>query len=134
MKTLKNRINLKIQIPKLSVQEEPQKSNQITKNSISQITDNIYISGYLIGTNISFLKNNKEKNNPLETKLSLDAKHFIPSYKQKDKDLDINADPYIPRNQNLKKKEEQTHPKKEVNQPVKKKESDLSKLLNSMDS
>ena len=58
MKTLKNRINLKIQIPKLSVQEEPQKSNQITKNSISQITDNIYISGYLIGTNISYLKNN----------------------------------------------------------------------------
>ena len=58
MKTLKNRINLKIQIPKLSVQEESQKSNQITKNSISQITDNIYISGYLIGTNISYLKNN----------------------------------------------------------------------------
>ena len=79
-------------------------------------------------------ENNKEKNNPLVTKLSLDAKHFIPSYKQKDKDLDINADPYIPRNQNLKKKEEQTHPKKEENQPVKKKESDLSKLLNSMDS
>ena len=55
MKTLKNRINLKIQIPKLSVQEETPKSNQITKNSISQITDNIYISGYLIGTNISII-------------------------------------------------------------------------------
>jgi protein-tyrosine phosphatase len=58
MKTLKNRINLKIQIPKLSTQEELQNTNQITKNTMSKITDNIYISGYLIGQNISYLKDN----------------------------------------------------------------------------
>jgi len=58
MKTLKNRINLKIQIPKLSTQEELQNTNQIAKNLMSKITDNIYISGYLIGQNISYLKDN----------------------------------------------------------------------------
>ena len=58
MKTLKNRINLKIQIPKLSTQEELQNTNQTAKNLMSKITDNIYISGYLIGQNISYLKDN----------------------------------------------------------------------------
>ena len=63
MNTLKNRFNLKIQIPSLSTQEASQnKTNtnleQQSKNSISKITDNIYISGYLIGKNISYLKNN----------------------------------------------------------------------------
>ena len=62
MKNLKNRIQLKIQIPKQNNIEES-KTNIFTKiennnnrNSISQITDNIYISGYLIGKNISYLK------------------------------------------------------------------------------
>ena len=63
MNTLKNRINLKIQIPKAATKEEPQKinlndSNQATKSSISKITDNIYISGYIIGKNIPYLKSN----------------------------------------------------------------------------
>ena len=63
MNTLKNRFNLKIQIPSFSTQEASQnKTNtnleQQSKNSISKITDNIYISGYLIGKNISYLKNN----------------------------------------------------------------------------
>ena len=63
MNTLKNRFNLKIQIPSLSQQEtSPNTTNlnleQQSKNSISKITDNIYISGYLIGKNISYLKNN----------------------------------------------------------------------------
>ncbi len=63
MNTIKNRFNLKIQIPSLSTQEASQnKTNsnleQQSKNSISKITDNIYISGYLIGKNISYLKNN----------------------------------------------------------------------------
>ena len=60
MNSLKSRFNLKIQIPK----EQEQKNQNIneqkeqTKNTISKITDNIYISGYLIGKNISFLKEN----------------------------------------------------------------------------
>ena len=37
-------------------------------------------------------ENNKEKNNPLETKLSLDAKQFIPSYKQNDNLFDLSFD------------------------------------------
>lgn len=63
MQSLKSRIQLKIQIPKKNNIEES-KTNNLTKiennnnrNSISQITDNIYISGYLIGKNFSFLKN-----------------------------------------------------------------------------
>jgi len=61
MKTLKNRINLKIQIPKVPTNEGSKDicingSNQETRNSISNIIDNIYISGYLIGTNIPYLK------------------------------------------------------------------------------
>ena len=61
MKNLKNRIQLKIQIPKQNNIEES-KENIFTKiennnrNSISQITDNIYISGYIIGKNYSYLK------------------------------------------------------------------------------
>ena len=61
MKSLKNRIQLKIQIPKQNNIEES-KENIFTKientnrNSISQITDNIYISGYLIGQNYTYLK------------------------------------------------------------------------------
>ena len=60
MNSLKSRFNLKIQIPK----EQEQKNQNIneqkeqTKNTISKITENIYISGYLIGKNISFLKEN----------------------------------------------------------------------------
>lgn len=63
MKNLKNKINLKIQIPKISSKEESHiisinHPNENTKNSVSEITDNIYISGYLIGKNIPFLKKN----------------------------------------------------------------------------
>ena len=64
MNSLKNRINLKkLQIPKTLSKEEPDNINQpneITpsKNTISQITENIYISGYIIGQNISYLKAN----------------------------------------------------------------------------
>ena len=60
MNTIKNRFNLKIQIPK----EQEQKNQNIneqkeqTKNTISKITENIYINGYIIGKNISYLKNN----------------------------------------------------------------------------
>ena len=60
MNSLKSRFNLKIQIPK----EQEQKNQNIneqkeqTKNTISKITDNIYISGYIIGKNIPFLKEN----------------------------------------------------------------------------
>lgn len=63
MKSLKNRIQLKIKIPKQSNPQE-EKINLFTKNinnnrnTISQITDNIYISGYLIGKNLSYLKDN----------------------------------------------------------------------------
>ena len=63
MKLLKNRFNLKIQIPTLSEPEEQKAKTNInleqqSKNSISKITDNIYISGYLVGQNISYLKSN----------------------------------------------------------------------------
>ena len=62
MNTLKNRINLKIHIPKSSkkeiVQNLENNNSQSTKNSISKITDNIYISGYLTGKNIPYLKSN----------------------------------------------------------------------------
>jgi protein-tyrosine phosphatase len=61
MKNLKKRIQLKIQIPKQNKIEES-KTNIFSKiennnrNSISQITDNIFISGYLIGKNCTYLK------------------------------------------------------------------------------
>jgi len=63
MNSLKNRIQLKIKIPKQNNQEE-EKNNKIVKivdnnrNTISQITDNIYISGYLIGKNLHYLQSN----------------------------------------------------------------------------
>ena len=63
MKSLKNKIQLKIKIPKQNNSEEA-KTNLLARNAInnrntiSKITDNIYISGYLIGKNISYLKNN----------------------------------------------------------------------------
>ena len=63
MQTLKNRFNLKINIPKLSTHKDSKEIgvndlNGETRNSITEIIDNIYISGYLIGKNISYLKNN----------------------------------------------------------------------------
>jgi protein-tyrosine phosphatase len=60
MNSLKSRFNLKIQIPKEQEQQNQNINEQKeqTKNTISKITDNIYISGYLIGKNISFLKEN----------------------------------------------------------------------------
>lgn len=63
MKTLKNRINLKLKIPKINPTKESdlKTSNEeknIPRNSVSKITDNIYISGYLIGKDIPYLKKN----------------------------------------------------------------------------
>ena len=63
MKTLKTRINLKLKIPKttLALESDIKKLNdesKIPRNSISKITENIYISGYLIGRDIPYLKNN----------------------------------------------------------------------------
>ena len=64
MNSLKSRINLKkLQIPKTPSKEITDNinlptQNTPTKNTISQITENIYISGYLIGQNISYLKDN----------------------------------------------------------------------------
>ena len=63
MKNLKSKIQLKIKIPMQNNAEEA-KTNLFTRNTnnnrntITQITENIYISGYLIGKNISYLKNN----------------------------------------------------------------------------
>lgn len=63
MKNLRNKIQLKVQIPKQNKQEESKtnfypKIENNNRNTISQITNNIYISGYLIGKNIPYLKNN----------------------------------------------------------------------------
>ena len=63
MKTLKTRINLKLKIPKTTPALESDIKNlndesKIPRNSISKITENIYISGYLIGRDIPYLKNN----------------------------------------------------------------------------
>ena len=63
MKTLKTRINLKLKIPKTTqaLESDIKKLNdesKIPRNSISKITENIYISGYLIGRDIPYLKNN----------------------------------------------------------------------------
>ncbi len=63
MKNLKSKFQLKIKIPKQQITEETKNNAQLklndnNRNTISQITDNIYISGYLIGKNISFLKEN----------------------------------------------------------------------------
>lgn len=63
MKNLKCKFQLKIKIPKQQITEETKNNAQLklndnNRNTISQITDNIYISGYLIGKNLSYLKNN----------------------------------------------------------------------------
>lgn len=63
MKSLKNRIQLKIKIPTKNNIEETSnniglKNEKNNRNTISKITDNIYISGYFFGKNISYLKNN----------------------------------------------------------------------------
>lgn len=63
MKNLKNKFQLKIQIPKQQLLNDPKNNLKLVnennnRNTISQITDNIYISGYLIGKNLSYLKNN----------------------------------------------------------------------------
>ena len=60
MNSLKSRFNLKIQIPKEQSQlnQNIPEQKEPTKNSISKITENIFISGYLIGKNISYLKEN----------------------------------------------------------------------------
>ena len=63
MKNLKNKLQFKIKIPKNDKQEEEKNLSHINNNnnraSISQITDNIYTSGYLVAKDISFLlKNN----------------------------------------------------------------------------
>ena len=62
MKNLKNKFQLKIQIPKQKMTEAQKNNVQLNDNNnrsiISQITDNIYISGCLIAKNIAYLKNN----------------------------------------------------------------------------
>ena len=63
MKNLKNKFQLKIQIPKQQLLNGPKNNLKLVnennnRNTISQITDNIYISGYIIGKNISYLKDN----------------------------------------------------------------------------
>ena len=61
MHGLKNKIKLKITIPK-NKEEEKSKAlvdNNNNRSSLSKITDNIYTSGYLVAKDISFLlKNN----------------------------------------------------------------------------
>jgi len=62
MKNLKGKFQFKIKIPKNDNKEEEKNLSQINNNnnrsSISQITDNIYTSGYLVAKDISFLLNN----------------------------------------------------------------------------
>ena len=64
MNTLKSRMNLKkLQIPISSPKQESNTLNANIQNlpskaTISKITENVYISGYIIGKNISYLKEN----------------------------------------------------------------------------
>ena len=62
MKNLRVKFKLKIQIPTESKEEEEKNLSQINNNnnrsSISQITDNIFTSGYLVAKDITFLLNN----------------------------------------------------------------------------
>ena len=64
MKNLKGKFQLKITIPKNDNKEEEERKNlsQINNNnnrsSLSQITDNIFTSGYLVAKDITFLLNN----------------------------------------------------------------------------
>lgn len=58
MNKLKGRLGLKIKIP-MNKEEECKNSVEDNKKSISEIIDNIYISGYLIANDINYLlKNN----------------------------------------------------------------------------
>ena len=62
MKNLKGKFQLKIKIPTGNKEEEEKNLSQINNNnnrsSISQITDNIFTSGYLVAKDITFLLNN----------------------------------------------------------------------------
>lgn len=62
MNILKNKIPLKIKIPYKNKTQQiisnQEVKNESNRNTISQITENIYISGYLIGKNITYLQNN----------------------------------------------------------------------------
>ena len=61
MKNLKGKFQLKIKIPKNDKEEEKNVShinNNNNRMSISQITDNIFTSGYLVAKDITFLLNN----------------------------------------------------------------------------
>ena len=62
MKNLKGKFQLKIKIPKNDNREEEKNLSHINNNnnrsSISQITDNIFTSGYLVAKDITFLLNN----------------------------------------------------------------------------
>jgi len=62
MKNLKGKFQLKIKIPTENKEEEEKNLSQINNNnnksSISQITDNIFTSGYLVAKDITFLLNN----------------------------------------------------------------------------
>ena len=62
MKNLKGKFQLKITIPKNDQLEEEKNLSQINNNnnrtSLSQITENIFTSGYLVAKDITFLLNN----------------------------------------------------------------------------
>jgi protein-tyrosine phosphatase len=62
MKNLKGKFQFKIKIPKNDSKEEEKNLSHINNNnnrsSISQITENIFTSGYLVAKDISFLLNN----------------------------------------------------------------------------
>ena len=63
MKNLKGKFQFKITIPKNDKKEEEKNLSQINNNnnriSLSQITDNIYTSGYLVAKDMTFLLNNQ---------------------------------------------------------------------------
>ena len=63
MKNLKGKFQLKIKIPKNEKKEEEKSLSQINNNnnriSLSQITDNIYTSGYLAAKDMTFLLDNQ---------------------------------------------------------------------------
>lgn len=58
MNKLKSKLGLKIQIP-LNKVEKPKNTVEDNKKTISEIVDNIYISGYLVANDINYLLNNK---------------------------------------------------------------------------
>lgn len=57
MKTMKNRLTLKIQIP-LQSNPSPQQGKSQNEIDCTHIIDNIYISNYKTSTNYNYLKNN----------------------------------------------------------------------------